>query len=107
VSGAAVAGAKFAKVGIVSGMTDIDTINGTQMPFDSANLAANWGWDGTYHGWAKWYYKLSDGVVTYYADTAAPSNGDSVFYIAGDTKSFVIDTMAASWDPVCTISGYC
>lgn len=93
VSGAAVAGAKFAKVGIVSGMTDIDTINGTQMPFDSANLAANWGWDGTYHGWAKWYYRTHNYITmnASLADSSPAMTGASDFNIVSDGVSICLD----------------
>lgn len=99
VSGAAVAGAKFAKVGIVSGMTDIDTINGTQMPFDSANLAANWGWDGAHHGWAKWYYRThsyygSNGSA---ADSDPAANGISTFNIVSDGISICLDIYTGNY----------
>lgn len=89
--GAAKTGAKFAKVGVVSGMSDIDTIVGSQMPFDPANQNANWGWDGTYHGWAKWYYaqsiisSLGDGS---YSDVTVPSDKERGFDIVGDTCGF-------------------
>lgn len=97
-SGAAVDGAKFAKVGIVSDMIDIDTIIGTQMPFDPANPGANWGWDGIYHGWAKWYYRTasnqSSNTVT--PDTSAAISGNSSFTIVGDSTSFCIDAYTSN-----------
>ncbi|WP_180069320.1 hypothetical protein [Acinetobacter sp. YH12112] len=107
VSGASSTGAKFAKVGIVSDMSDIDTITGSQMPFDPGIPNANWGWDGTYHGWAKWYYKTANGAVTYYADTASPSNSGAEFYIVGDGVSFILDVKAADTQPVYTVGGIC
>ncbi|QQN89446.1 hypothetical protein IAQ69_07300 [Acinetobacter variabilis] len=58
--GAEAAGAKFAKVGVVSGMTDINNITGVQMPHDPAKPNSNWEWDGAYHGWAKWYYRTTN-----------------------------------------------
>lgn len=107
VTGASATGAKFAKVGVVSSMSDINTITGTQMPFDSVNPNSNWDWDGTNHGWAKWYYKLASGVTTYYADTAAASNGDAEFYIVGDAISLILDVKAADSQPVYTVVGVC
>lgn len=91
VSGAAAAGAKFAKVGVVSGMTDIDTIVGNQMPFNAANPNANWGWDGTYHGWAKWYYRTATTTANL-PDSLGASEGNTPFLIVGDAKSFIVET---------------
>lgn len=98
--GASSTGAKFAKVGVVSSMSDIDTINGVQMPFDSAKPNANWGWDGTYHGWAKWYYKLPNySVESHYApDSQAPNNTFASFYIAGNSTSFLIDCLCSNFN---------
>jgi hypothetical protein len=86
VSGAAATGAKFAKVGLVSSMSDINTITGTQMPFDGSNPNANWGWDGTYHGWAKWYYKVANGPNSnqILADSDTPDPVASSYTIIGD-----------------------
>src|SRR5690606_21983793 len=85
VSGAATTGAKFAKVGVVSSMSDIDTISGNQMPYDPENPNLNWGWDGTHHGWAKWYYRVATGNSS---DAQAATNGISKFYIAGNSQGF-------------------
>lgn len=98
--GAAATGAKFAKVGIVSDMSDIDTIVGNQMPFDSSNQDANWGWDGTYHGWAKWYYKwyFSPYGAGYSANDALDftSTEPSPFIIAGSNDSFLMEVKGSS-----------
>lgn len=93
VSGANATGAKFAKVGIISNMTNIDTIVGDQMPFNSSNPDANWGWDGTYHGWAKWYYAMPGYVDNYdqRADSAAPGTYNRAFRYVGDSTSFIIN----------------
>lgn len=93
VTGAAVNGAKFAKVAIVENMIDIDSIVGNQMPFDFANPNANWVWDGTYHGWSKWYYKTashSGGEWTGTSDAGVATSGNSEFYIAGNTVNFAL-----------------
>lgn len=88
VSGASAAGAKFAKVGVVSGMTDINNITGVQMPYDPIKPNSNWGWDGTYHGWAKWYYARTGEDDA--ADTASPAAGSRSFYMSGDSEGFAI-----------------
>lgn len=94
VSGAAATGAKFAKVGVVQSMSDIDTITGIQMPFDSSNPDANWGWDGTYHGWAKWYYAAANGgsLNTLVRDLEVPALTSKGFVIVGSSKEgFVLN----------------
>lgn len=88
VSGASATGAKFAKVGVVSDMTDIDTITGAQMPYMDAEPNANWGWNGTHHGWAKWYYARP--TADNAADTTSPAAGNRSFYISGDSEGFAV-----------------
>ena len=88
VSGAETAGAKFAKVGLVESMTDIDTIVGNQLP----EYANNWGWDGTYHGCAKWYYANPQQgfIFEQRNDTQPPSAGDRTFDLVSDGKSMLL-----------------
>ncbi|MDA3500711.1 hypothetical protein MKL32_03675 [Acinetobacter sp. AOR34_HL] len=99
VSGAAANGAKFAKVGVVSGMSDIDSIVGVQMPFDPNNVNANWGWDGTYHGWAKWYYATPEYSYGYdqRSDATSPSDGNRGFYIVSDGVSILLTIDSGSF----------
>lgn len=93
VAGAAVNGAKFAKVGVVAGMSDIDSIIGAQMPFNINNPNANWGWDGTYHGWAKWYYAHQEDYSYFQTyDFNSPSNYNRNFRIVGDNSSIAMLT---------------
>lgn len=93
-TGGSATGAKFAKVAVVSEMSDIDTITGVQMPFDPAIPNANWEYSNSSHGWAKWYYKSgnpSNGdLVVDVRDSSAPANVAAPFYIAGDDKSFAL-----------------
>lgn len=99
VSGAAATGAKFAKVGVVSGMSDIDTIVGNQMPFDPANQNANWGWDGTYHGWAKWYYATANGANSnaLVSDVGVPALTSKGFLVVGSNKDgFILKVNAVA-----------
>lgn len=101
VSGAAATGAKFAKVAIVSDMSDIDTITGDQMPFNPINPNANWGWNGTNHGWAKWYYRTathSGGAWVGTADSTAAAVGNSPFLIVGDGISFALNIYISNWE---------
>lgn len=61
--------AKYAKVGIVENMTDIDTMTGVQAPYIASAATRNWNPTGSgvniKNGWAKWYYfSLGD----YYSD---------------------------------------
>lgn len=93
-TGGSATGAKFAKVAVVSEMSDIDTITGVQMPFDSNTPGANWEHSNSSHGWAKWYYKTGNpsggDLKIETRDSSAPANADAPFYIAGDSKSFAL-----------------
>ena len=52
--------AKYAKVGVVEDMSDIDTMMGIQAPFDASKPNKNWVGTGSgasaINGWARWYY---------------------------------------------------
>lgn len=101
--GAATTGAKFAKVGIVSSMSDIDTITGTQMPFNTGLPNANWGWDGTYHGWSKWYYRTPSfsSANNNQQDGSPALAGNSPFNIVGDGISFLMDVLTSNQNAYC------
>lgn len=95
VTGASETGAKFAKVGVVSSMGNIDEITGPQMPFNADAPNSNWGWDGKYHGWAKWYYAHQDESSYYQTyDLNTPRDYNRIFRIVGDTDSLVVLTHA-------------
>lgn len=87
--------AKYAKVGIVEDMTDINTMVGVQAPFDSNNPNKNWIATGSgtsvVNGWAKWYYAnfnpFSTGPVH---DIGSPSDGNRKWIIVGNTDYFYI-----------------
>lgn len=93
-TGGSATGAKFAKVGVVSEMSDIDTITGVQMPFNPSIPNANWEYSNSSHGWAKWYYKTANptngDLFSDVRDSSAPANIAAPFYIAGDDKSFAL-----------------
>lgn len=52
--------AKYAKVGIVENMNDINTMTGVQAPYTTSAPTRNWNPTGSganiKNGWAKWYY---------------------------------------------------
>ncbi|WP_372410540.1 hypothetical protein ACDI99_05765 [Acinetobacter radioresistens] len=64
--------AKYAKVGIVENMTDIDTMTGVQAPYIASAATRNWNPTGSglniKNGWAKWYYCS---LGEYYADSTS------------------------------------
>ncbi|MCU4622837.1 hypothetical protein KTJ54_12060, partial [Acinetobacter radioresistens] len=101
-TGASVSGAKFAKVGVVSAMMDIDTITGQQMPFNPSIPNANWEYSNTSHGWAKWYYKVSNPTNNDMSletrDSSSPSNSISPFVISGNNLGFGLQIGITSLD---------
>lgn len=87
--------AKFAKVGIVEDMADIDTMLGAQAPFDITNHNKNWVGTGSgitaINGWSKWYYAKSTREMMEYAsssDVFEPENGNRAYLIVGDKNTF-------------------
>lgn len=88
--------AKYAKVGIVEDMTDINTMLGVQAPFDAANPDKNWVASGSgasvINGWAKWYYarEVQSGINTNKFDTSAPSQGGRDWLLIGSGDCFYI-----------------
>ena len=87
--------AKYAKVGIVEDMTDIDTMLGVQAPYDSENIDKNWVGTGSgtdvINGWAKWYYARSnDWQVDANADTLSIVAGVRNWILVGNQDCFYI-----------------
>ncbi|MDM1771025.1 hypothetical protein HX123_05725 [Acinetobacter indicus] len=87
--------AKYAKVGIVENMTDIDAMLGVQAPFDALNPNKNWVGTGSgtsaINGWAKWYYARSRENTTDGAyDHATALNGDRSYLIIGNSDVFYV-----------------
>ena len=93
--------AKFAKVGIVEEMADIDTMFGVQSPFDGAAPNKNWVATGTttnsstMNGWMKWYYAHGESGGRHVAEPNAseantPSVGARSWILIGTGESFVI-----------------
>ena len=86
--------AKYAKVGIVEDMTDIDTMPGVQAPYDSANPNKNWVGTGTgataYNGWAKWHYASYVTAISITADSNTPTAGNRSWILIGNKDYFYI-----------------
>src|SRR5690606_9425834 len=76
---------KFAKVGIVEDMTDIDTMLGVQAPFDPAAPNKNWVGTGTgnaaYNGWAKWIYATNSD--NFFSENSVPPAGIRNWLLVG------------------------
>lgn len=85
--------AKYAKVGIVEDMTDIDTMLGVQAPYDSVNPGKNWVGTGSgtsvINGWARWYY-ARDSALGNTFDTEAITNGGRNWLLVGNADYFYI-----------------
>ena len=85
--------AKYAKVGIVEDMTDIDTMLGVQAPYDSVNPGKNWVGTGSgtsvINGWARWYY-ARDSALGNTFDTEAIKNGGRNWLLVGNADYFYI-----------------
>lgn len=83
--------AKYAKVTVADSMTDVDTFNGIQAPYDAASPNKNHVGTGTagnastiFNGWAKWYYaRINTG-----SDSSTPANGNMTWIIVGDDRGF-------------------
>ncbi|MDH1240760.1 hypothetical protein N5B99_08800 [Acinetobacter johnsonii] len=86
--------AKYAKVGIVEDMTDIDTMLGVQAPFDSTLPDKNWVGTGSgtsaYNGWCKWFYARSVGAISQAADSTTTTNGVRMWVLVGNGDWFYI-----------------
>lgn len=82
--------AKYAKVGIVENMTDIDTMTGVQAPYIASAPARNWNPTGSglniKNGWAKWYYCSSG------EDYSDSTNLTDFSIVAGDWLVVGTDT---------------
>lgn len=86
--------AKYAKVGIVETMADIDTMSGVQAPYDSSAPNKNWMGTGSgvtaLNGWAKWYYARGGSFHFGVADTTSPSSGNRNWVLVGNKDWFFI-----------------
>jgi hypothetical protein len=79
--------AKWANVGIVEDMSDINTIVGAQAPYEPNLPAANWQQvQGNQWGWYKWYHARQSGY-----ETAGDSgSGARNWVLIGDDRMFYL-----------------
>jgi hypothetical protein len=80
--------AKWANVGIVSSMSDIDTITGMQAPFDPPN--PNYNWESVVAnqwGWHKWYFGRNSGGDDRGGDGGG---GSRSWVLVGDDRMFYL-----------------
>lgn len=81
--------AKYAKVGIVEDMADIDTMMGMQSPFDLTNPDKNWLGSGSgtsaINGWSIWAYALASNENTSSNLFATPPSGAREWFILGSS----------------------
>lgn len=93
---------KYAKVGIVEDMTDIDTMLGVQAPYDNAAPNKNWVGTGSgtsaINGWAKWHYARSEGFESNSSDSSAATSGKRSWIVAGNGDYFYILPTAITSD---------
>lgn len=106
--------AKYAKVGIVEDMLDIDRMLGGQAPFDAALPDKNWVGTGSgtsaINGWAKWYYartqyeyELNYGV----SDNSSTPNGNRSYLLIGTADVFyILPSVVASYQDSVSCYGF-
>lgn len=93
--------AKYAKVGIVEDMTDIDTMLGVQAPYNSGSPNLNWVATGSgntvINGWARWYYaRTMDADSSSGSDAAPPATVNRQWLLIGNGDYFYIFPSQAS-----------
>ncbi len=86
--------AKYAKVGIVENMTNINTMTGVQAPYIAAAPTRNWNPTGSgldiRNGWAKWYYCSLGEYYTDSTDLADFSITAGNWLVVGTDTGFYI-----------------
>lgn len=86
--------AKYAKVGIVENMTNINTMTGVQAPYIAAAPTRNWNPTGSgssiKNGWAKWYYCSAGEYFTDSTNLADYSIAAGDWLVVGTDVGFYI-----------------
>ena len=79
--------AKWGNVGIVEDLSDIDTIVGSQAPFDPNKPTQNWKQvEANQWGWHKWYHARQTGYDTY----GDSGGGGRNWVLVGDDRLFFL-----------------
>lgn len=86
--------AKYAKVGIIEDMTDINTMLGVQAPYEATNPDKNWVGAGSgtsaVNGWARWYYARGAAPTSSGSDASSPLGGGRAWMLIGNEDYFYI-----------------
>ncbi|AXQ22570.1 hypothetical protein BEN71_11015 [Acinetobacter wuhouensis] len=102
--------AKFAKVGLIETMNNIDDLSGFQVPFDSQNASKNWVASGSganaSNGWAKWYYALNAAPHITQNETQPPVGGVVGWHVFGDENVFYIAIQPTNLDGHYALYGF-
>lgn len=102
--------AKYAKVGIVEDMTDIDTMLGAQAPFDAVNPDKNWVGTGSgaavINGWSRWYYARNGDASLDVRDNVSPPNGIRQYILIGSTDCFYLINSTGYQMDNCQVYGF-
>lgn len=102
--------AKYAKVGIVEDMLDIDTLSGVQSPFDEVLPNKNWNATGSgsqvINGWAKWYYATSYGFIAIDGDKYGASSNTMMWTVIGTKDWFYIINSANEQEDYSAVHGF-
>ncbi|OAL80488.1 hypothetical protein [Acinetobacter sp. SFA] len=102
--------AKYAKVGIVEDMTDIDTMLGVQAPFDAVNPDKNWVGTGSgtavINGWSRWYYARNGDASLDVKDNVSPPNGIRQYILIGSTDCFYLINSTGYQMDNCQVYGF-
>ena len=85
---------KYAKVGIVENMSSIDSMSGTQCPFNESSLQKNWQAYSSngeiFNGLAKWQYARLGNNIQASFNSSTPENGVRQWVLVGCADSFYI-----------------
>lgn len=85
--------AKYAKVGMVEDMVDIDTMF-NQAPYDPSSPDKNWIGTGSgssaVNGWARWYYASAEEFFNPQADSLTATTGNRNWIVVGSESCFYI-----------------
>ncbi len=96
--------AKWANVGIVEDLSDIDTIVGAQAPFDPNNPTQNWKQvQANQWGWYKWYHARTSG----YDNSGDSGGGNRNWVLIGDDRLFYLFVTNAAGYGWYGRNGYC
>ena len=96
--------AKWANVGIVEGLSDIDTIVGAQAPYDPNNPTQNWKQvQANQWGWYKWYRARTAG----YDNSGDSGGGNRNWVLIGDDRLFYLFVTNAAAYGWYGRNGYC